>query len=99
MLGTVEVLDPEPIPLGGPTQRRTLGMLLVNVGQVVSVDQLVDGIWPNGDTPDHAEQNVRKYVHRLRSTMGDYGERVETVGTGYRLRIERNELDSHRLRT
>ena len=71
-------------------------MLLVNAGQLVSIDQLVDGIWPNGDTPDSAEQNVRKYVHRLRTTMGEYADRIETVGTGYRLHLESGELDALR---
>lgn len=96
VLGTMEVLDPDVVPLGGPTQRRTLGMLLVNVGQTVSIDQLVDGIWTNGDTPERAEQNVPKYVHRLRGTMGRYGDRIETVGTGYRLHVESDELDATR---
>ncbi len=96
VLGAMEVLDPESIPLGGPTQRRTLGMLLVSAGQQVSIDQLVDAIWTNGDTPDHADRNVRKYVHRLRSSLGEHGDRVETVGTGYRLRLEDGELDADR---
>ena len=50
VLGSMEVRDPDPVRLGGPTQRRTLGMLLVNAGRTVSIDQLVDGIWPDGDT-------------------------------------------------
>ena len=96
VLGAIEVLDPDPIPLGGPTQRRTLGMLVMNAGQVVSIDQLVEGIWPNGDTPADAERTVRKYVHRLRTTMAEYADRIETVGSGYRLHLERDELDALR---
>ncbi len=84
VLGSMEVRDPDPVPLGGPTQRRTLGMLLVNAGQTVSIDQLVDGIWPDGDAPDRAEQNVPKYVHRLRSVFGPHADRIQTVGAADR---------------
>ncbi len=96
VLGSMEVRDPGPVPLGGPTQRRTLGMLLVNAGRTVSIDQLVDGIWVNGDAPDRAEQNVPKYVHRLRTVFGDHADRIQTVGAGYRLDLEPDELDAAR---
>ncbi len=46
--------------------------------------------------PSAADHNVRTYVHRLRSALGDDGRRIETVDNGYRLRLERHELDASR---
>ena len=48
---------------------------------------------PSRDPPSHAERNVRTYVHRLRTALAEDGVRVETVGTGYRLRLDVEELD------
>ncbi len=96
VLGTIDVLDPAEVALGGPTQRRVLSALLLSANRVVSVDQLVDAVWPDGGVPDRAEHNVRTYVHRLRTALGEVGDRIETAGTGYRLRVERDELDATR---
>lgn len=39
---------------------------------------------------------MHSYVHRLRSSFAGAGERIETVGAGYRLRLEPGELDVER---
>jgi DNA-binding SARP family transcriptional activator len=96
VLGTIDVLDPAEVALGGPTQRRVLSALLLHANAVVSVDQLVDAVWPDGGVPERADHNVRTYVHRLRTALGEVGDRIETAGTGYRLRVERDELDATR---
>ena len=96
VLGTVDVVEPAGVALGGPTQRRVLSALLLRANQVVSVDQLVDSVWPHDRTPERAEHNVRTYVHRLRTALGGAGDRIETAGTGYRFRVEPHELDARR---
>lgn len=96
VLGPIGVELQEPAALGGPTQRRVLAVLALHTGEVVSVDRLVDAVWPDGEAPERADHNVRSYVHRLRSALGDDGSRIETVGNGYRLRLERHELDAFR---
>ena len=96
VLGTVDVLEPAGVAVGGPTQRRVLSALLLQPNQVVSIDQLVDCVWPHDGAPERAEHNVRTYVHRLRTALGEAGDRIETVGTGYRLRVEPDELDSRK---
>ena len=96
VLGAIEVVGPEPVALGGPTLRRTLAMLVLRANQTVSVDQLIEAIWPDGDPPDRSETNVRTYVHRLRSALRLGGSRIETIGSGYRLRLGRHELDATR---
>ena len=96
VLGTIDVLDPAGVVLGGPTQRRVLSMLSMHAGRVVSVDQLVDAVWPIRDVPEHAEHNVRTYVHRLRMSLNEAGDRIETAGTGYRFLLDNDELDAAR---
>ena len=46
--------------------------------------------------PDRADHNVRTYVHRLRISLDGAGDRIETAGTGYRFRLDRDELDAAR---
>jgi DNA-binding SARP family transcriptional activator len=73
--------------LGGPTQRRVFAALVARRGEVVDVSALVEVCWPTASPPDRADHNIRTYVHRLRNALEDEGERLETVGTGYRLRF------------
>ena len=87
---------PLPRGLGGPNQQRLLAALAIHRGEAVSVSSLVDVVWPDGAAPARAEHNIRTYVHRLRSTLGDEGDRIETVGVGYRLRLGVEELDAAR---
>ena len=94
VLGEVEVDAEAPIALGGPIQRRMLAALAIRRGEVVSVPWLADVVWPDGSGPARAEHNIRTYVHRLRAALGDDGVRIETVGAGYRLRLNVEELDA-----
>src|ERR1700733_5571844 len=41
--------DGSPLPLGGPKQRKLLGVLLVHANEVVSRDRLIDTLW--GERP------------------------------------------------
>ena len=57
------------------------------------IASLVDAVWPDGDPPARAGHDVRTYVHRLRSALSDDGGRIETVGAGYRLRLDGDDVD------
>jgi DNA-binding SARP family transcriptional activator len=47
ILGPLEVsANGERLELGGPKQRALLAMLLLNAGEVVSSDRLVEALWP-----------------------------------------------------
>ena len=94
LLGQIEAADGDPLALGGPTQRRVLAALALRRNEVVSIPHLVDVIWSDDEPPERAEHNVRTYVHRLRSSLDGSGDRVETVGAGYRLRLDTDELDA-----
>jgi len=63
---------------------------MLRPNQVVSREMLVDALW--GSTPPRsAVQSLQVYVHGLRQALG--ADRIETQGTGYRLRAETVELD------
>jgi serine/threonine protein kinase/DNA-binding winged helix-turn-helix (wHTH) protein len=96
VLGQIEATDGRQIALGGPTQRRLLAVLALHRGEVVSVDRLIDVMWPGDQRPDRAERNVHSYVHRLRAAFAGSSERIVTVGAGYRLDLRPGEFDAER---
>ncbi|GAA1948970.1 AfsR/SARP family transcriptional regulator [Amycolatopsis minnesotensis] len=74
------------IPLGPPQQRAVLAMLVLHRGAVVSIGELVDGLW--GETPpSHAVAALRTYVGRLRAAFGRRQDEqiVTSVSGGYQL--------------
>src|SRR5436190_1754641 len=91
ILGPVEaVADEGPLRLGAPKQRGLLAFLLLNANTAVSRDRLVDALW-GGTPPQSAVASLQVYVHGLRRALG--ADRIETHGTGYRLRLDPAELD------
>jgi DNA-binding SARP family transcriptional activator len=85
--------DDGPVALEAPKQRALLAVLLLNANEVLSRERLIDHLW--GDEPPRsAVQSLQVYVHGLRQALG--AERIETHGTGYRLPLQRGELDVDR---
>lgn len=61
-----------------------LQFLVLRVGQTVTRDDIVGGLWREGDETPNA-RTVDVHVRRLRSKLGAYEDIVRTVrGTGYR---------------
>jgi DNA-binding SARP family transcriptional activator len=100
ILGPLEVLDGDRVvALGGGRQRALLAILLLRANQVVSTDQLIDGLW--GETPPPtARQTVQVYVSQLRRVLPVDGEpggsAIETRAPGYLLHVAPGELDLDR---
>ncbi|HEX5621623.1 MAG TPA: BTAD domain-containing putative transcriptional regulator, partial [Solirubrobacteraceae bacterium] len=94
VLGPLVVrVDGRDIDLGGPRQRALLAALLLRAGEPVSADALAQMLWGD-EAPPSAAKTLQVTVSRLRGALGAAGERVETVSGGYRLRVERGELDA-----
>jgi DNA-binding SARP family transcriptional activator/streptogramin lyase len=92
ILGPLEVRDgDESVPVGGRQQRKLLAILLLHGGEVVSSDRLIDELW-GSRPPGTAAKALQGYVSQLRKRLGQAT--LETVGSGYRLRIEPEELDA-----
>jgi predicted ATPase/DNA-binding SARP family transcriptional activator len=94
ILGPLEVeRDGEPVVVSAAKPRTLLLALLLRAGTVASTDLLIDALWPDAP-PASASKLVQMYVSQLRSFLGV--EAIETVGPGYRMRLEANALDADR---
>ncbi|MFF2078953.1 BTAD domain-containing putative transcriptional regulator [Kitasatospora sp. NPDC058162] len=88
------------LSLGSPQQQAVLAMLAAQLGQPVSTEELVEGLW--GDRPPpQAVAALRTYVSRLRSVLEPVREvrrppsRLVSRNDGYVLRLPRQSVDLH----
>jgi predicted ATPase/DNA-binding SARP family transcriptional activator len=95
ILGPVEAVanDGRVLSLGGPRQRALLALLALEPGRAVSADELAEELWA-GEPPAGAAKTLRSYVSRLRSVVG--AELVEARAGGYRIELQREQVDAHR---
>ena len=94
ILGPLEVLSPDGwMAISAAKWRSLLACLLLQPGQLVSTDALIDELW--GDSPPNTANNlVSIYVHRLRKLIGDGEGRVLVYRAhGYQLRLAPGDLD------
>jgi DNA-binding SARP family transcriptional activator len=102
MLGPIDVVgsDGQRVVIEGRRGRLALAMLLVNRNQVVSVDALIDGLWPDGP-PDHATATLHAYISKLRRAVGGGPlsgvERILRRAPGYQLVTVAGEVDADSL--
>jgi DNA-binding SARP family transcriptional activator len=95
ILGPVEATaGGAPLRIGGPRQRALLAYLLLNANTTMSAEHLVEELWVEPPSGGHAA--LQTQVSRLRGVLGD---RIETTGTGYGIRVESGELDLDRFRS
>jgi DNA-binding SARP family transcriptional activator/tetratricopeptide (TPR) repeat protein len=93
LLGPIEVeRGGEPVALGGQKPRALFAALALEPGRVVSVDRLVEALWP-GDPPETAAHAVQVYVSQLRKVLGPV---IATRAPGYVLELEPERVDAHR---
>ncbi len=86
----------EPLRLGGAKQRAVLAGLLVNLGEVVSVDRLVDAVWPD-QPPASATHAVEVYVSQLRKQLDPERRGLLPGGpAGYTARVDPESVDARR---
>ena len=97
ILGPVEVWTGEGwSSIGAGKQRSVLATLLLRPGEPVSLDVLIDEVWPE-EAPARAANLVSVYVHRLRKLIGDGDGRVLlTRAPGYQVVLGPGELDADR---
>ncbi|HEU0245523.1 MAG TPA: BTAD domain-containing putative transcriptional regulator, partial [Gaiellaceae bacterium] len=94
LLGPLELSrGGESVALGGPKPRALLAVLALEPKHVVSVDRLVEALWP-GETPETAAHAVQVYVSQLRKTLG--AEMLPRRAPGYALELEPERVDLHR---
>ena len=100
LLGTVRAYRAAvELDVGSPRQRAVLAMLAVRVNQVVSRDELVDGVW-GSDPPITVVNAVHILVSALRKVLEPARPRraparlLASVGSGYRLTIAPAQIDA-----
>jgi DNA-binding SARP family transcriptional activator len=95
LLGPVEVRAGEDWRgIGAPKWRSVLAALLINPGQIVSVDALISEVWRD-DPPARAANLISIYVLRLRRLMDDPdGQLLVTRAPGYQLRVTGDDTDA-----
>jgi DNA-binding SARP family transcriptional activator len=99
VLGAVEArIDGRLVALGHARQRCVLGVLLVEAGRPVTVDQLIDRVWGE-DPPQRAAGALYSYLSRLRSAVAEAtGAGIERQPSGYVLTTDPQTVDLHRFR-
>jgi DNA-binding SARP family transcriptional activator len=79
-------------------QRTVLARLALSAGAPVRAAELIDLLW-GGAAPESAQRLLQTYLRRLRRLLEREGVRIElSPPGGYRLRLEREQLDLLRFR-
>src|SRR6202011_4266697 len=96
LLGPLEIRTGEDDwrGIGAPKWRAVLAALLINAGQIVPADVLINEVWP-GTPPAKAGNLISIYVLRLRRLLGDTDSTVlVTRAPGYLLRLGPGDTDA-----
>jgi DNA-binding SARP family transcriptional activator len=95
ILGPLEVVgESGRVRLGGPKQRATLAILLLNANRVVSVERLADDLY-TGAVPVTAVTQVQRQISELRKALASPSA-IETRSPGYVLHLSPDQLDLYR---
>jgi DNA-binding SARP family transcriptional activator/Tfp pilus assembly protein PilF len=79
--------------IGAPKWRSVLAALLINAGQIVSADALINEVWDK--PPAKAVNLISIYVLRLRRLLGDADSgMLVTRAPGYQLRVAATDTDA-----
>jgi DNA-binding SARP family transcriptional activator/tetratricopeptide (TPR) repeat protein len=97
LLGPVEGWrDGRPLNLGPRKQRLVLAALLLAANRPLSTERLVDLTWPDSPPPT-ARTAIHGRISRLRALLaGLPGVALDSVGSGYTLRVDPGVVDAHR---
>ncbi|MDQ4117175.1 MAG: winged helix-turn-helix domain-containing protein [Actinomycetota bacterium] len=99
VLGPLRLLvDGVPVDVRGPKRWAVLAVLAVAGGRAVTVDHLLDELWP-ADLPESARGALHSHVSRLRRHLGGAGTRLRTLDGAYRLALGIEDLDAAMART
>jgi peptide/nickel transport system substrate-binding protein len=93
LLGPIEVtLDGRPVEVGATKQRAVLAMLALRPNAMVSVGELVEGLW-GAEPPASAVKLIQHYVSQLRKLLAGGDAEIVTRARGYELRVRPDAVD------
>lgn len=89
------VADGAAAELGPPKQRALLAVLLLHLGEIMSVDRLIELLWGD-DAPRTAPHSIQIYVSDLRKALEPMGgpNVIVTRPPGYVLEADRASVDA-----
>jgi predicted ATPase/DNA-binding SARP family transcriptional activator len=94
VLGPLEVVrDGRPLRVGGPKQRAVLALLVLEAGELVPAERIVEEIWP--EARGGGARSLQVYVSDLRKLL-DEPDRIRGEAGGYRLEARPEEIDARR---
>lgn len=101
LLGDVQVVVGERLLAPhGRRQQRLVAALALNVSRVVSIDRLMDVVWPeDAYPPATARRQIQDLISRLRKELAAAGcarSALAAHGSGYTLRIPAEAVDASR---
>jgi DNA-binding SARP family transcriptional activator/tetratricopeptide (TPR) repeat protein len=101
VLGPVDVWVGERGHSVGQAKAQTImACLALDAGRVIQAQTLAEHVWGEA-MPARARETLQVYMSRLRGRLRDAGARgaviATTPGGGYRLDVDRNQVDAHRL--
>ena len=85
--------DDDQVEIAAPKQRALVALLALDVGRVVSSDELVDRLW-TGDPPTSAATALQVYISQLRKLLG--AAVITTRRPGYVLDLAPDAVDTVR---
>ncbi len=98
VLGPLRVeVDGDVVAVPGGRRRAVLVLLALAGGRTVTVDALVDALWPDA-APASGRQALHSHVSRLRGHLGPAAGRLATRPDGYRLDVGDEHVDVGRAR-
>jgi predicted ATPase/DNA-binding SARP family transcriptional activator len=100
ILGPTQVWrgDGSELAVGGPRVRALLARLLLDPGQMIGTERLIDDLY-GAAPPTGAANALQSQVSRLRRALSNQlpdHSLVEFHPAGYRLAVDRDEVDAHR---
>jgi DNA-binding SARP family transcriptional activator len=101
LLGALTVAwDGIRVPIAAARQRALLAYLLVNANQVVTAENLINGIWGSGHSRGGSRNDLQNLVSRLRRTLSGPGRTVPllTRPGGYLIEVAEDAVDVSRFR-
>ena len=96
LLGPVEArVRGHAVPLTSARQRLVLSVLLLGASRMVPAGRLIDELWADA-LPADPPAALRTQISRLRRALGPAARDLTTADGGYRLRLQRHQLDATR---
>ncbi|MGI8414901.1 MAG: AfsR/SARP family transcriptional regulator [Nakamurella sp.] len=94
ILGPLTVsIDGRNTPVAGARLRSLVTRLALDAPKVVPADELIDALWADEPPADQANA-LQSLVSRARRILGPGS--LPAVGAGYRLAVDRDDVDVHR---